>query len=140
MPDSSNPTVESTFIIDAPTCTGLSDFVFGVTSNIPLIKSLGSLNPTNNDILKYDFPCLVNISTSDTDAFVLRSSDMNTVCPIIFLGSPPLVINSATIVSLLINSAPEGLIKKPSKSTTFDSTPYKTLNKIDIDSSIPFDW
>ena len=53
--------------------------------------------------------------------------------------SPVVVINSATITSLRINSAPEGFIKLPSRSRIVDSTPYNTLNKILTDSSIPFD-
>ena len=85
-------------------------------------------------------PPLLNISTSDTDAFVDVSVDLNIVCPTKFCGWPVGVIKSATITSLRINSAPEGLIRLPSKSNTVDSTPYRILNNILIDSSIPFDW
>ena len=66
--------------------------------------------------------------------------DLNIVCPTKFWGSAVDVINSATITSLRINSAPEGLIKLPSRSRIVDSTPYNTLNKILTDSSIPLDW
>ena len=85
------------------------------------------------------FDLFLNISTSDTDAFVLVSVDLNIVCPTKFCGSLVDEIKSATITSLLINSAPEGFIKFPSRSRIVDSTPYNTLNKILTDSSIPFD-
>jgi len=62
------------------------------------------------------------------------------VCPTKFWGLALGVIKSAIITSLLINSASEGFTKFPSKSKTLDSTPYKTLNNIFIDSSIPLDW
>ena len=68
------------------------------------------------------------------------SVDLNIVCPTKFWGSAVDVIKSATIISLRINSAPDGFIKLPSKSSIVDSTPYNTLNKILTDSSIPFDW
>ena len=80
------------------------------------------------------------ISTSDTDALVAVSVDLNIVWPVKFCGSPVGVIKSATTTSRRINSASDGLIKLPSKSNTLDSTPYNTLNKILTDSSIPFDW
>ena len=80
------------------------------------------------------------ISTSDTDALVDVSVDLNIVCPVKFCGSPVGVIKSATITSRRINSAPDGLIKLPSRSKILDSTPYSTLNNILIDSSTPFDW
>ena len=80
------------------------------------------------------------ISTSDTDALVDVSVDLNIVCPVKFCGSPSGVIKSATTTSRRINSAPDGFIRLPSKSRTFESTPYNTLNNILIDSSIPFDW
>ena len=67
------------------------------------------------------------------------SVDLNIVCPTKFCGSPVDEIKSAMITSLLINSAPEGLIKFPSRSRIVVSTPYNTLNKILTDSSIPFD-
>ena len=79
------------------------------------------------------------ISTSDTDALVFISVDLKIVWPVRFCGSPVGVIKSATITSRRINSAPDGLIKLPSKSIIFESTPYNTLNKILIDSSTPFD-
>ena len=67
------------------------------------------------------------------------SVDLNIVCPVKFCGSPVGVIKSATTTSRRINSASDGLIKFPSKSNTLDSTPYRTLNKVLTDSSIPFD-
>ena len=82
----------------------------------------------------------MNISTSDTEALVFTSFDLNMVCPTKFCGSPTVEINSATITSLLINSELDGFIKLFSKSNIFASTPYNTLNNILIDSSIPFDW
>ena len=80
------------------------------------------------------------ISTSDTDAFVEVSVDLNIVWPVKFCGSPFGVIKSATTTSLLINSASDGFIRFPSKSRILASTPYNTLNKIFMDYSIPFDW
>ena len=133
------PTVESTEIIDELMDEVSNVFVLPGIVNTPCIKSL-SLNPTNKDILKKDFASLVNISTSETDAFVSRSLDLKIVCPIKFCGKPPGVMTSATITSLLINSELDGLIKLFSKSNIFASTPYKTLNNILIDSSTPFDW
>ena len=44
------------------------------------------------------------------------------------------------MTSRRINSASDGFIKLPSKSITFASTPYNTLNNIFTDSSIPLDW
>ena len=80
------------------------------------------------------------ISTSDTEALVDVSVDLNMVWPVRFWGSPSGVIKSATTTSRRINSASDGLIKFPSKSRTLDSTPNNTLNNILTDSSIPFDW
>ena len=40
---------------------------------------------------------------------------------------------------LYLDDAPDGFIRLPSRSSIVDSTPYNTLNKILIDSSIPFD-
>ena len=74
-------------------------------------------------------PPLVKTSTSDTDAFVAVSVDLKIVCPTKLDGSPVVDINSATITSLLINSADDGFIKLPSKSKIVVSTPYNTLNK-----------
>ena len=108
VPDCSNPTVESTEIIDAPLLTSSRTFELGVISKLPLTLLL-SLYPTNNPILKYCFPLLVNASTEDIEAFVSESVVLVNVCPIIFVGSP--LITSATHISLLINSASEGLIK-----------------------------
>ena len=70
---------------------------------------LFSAYPTNNPILKYCFRFLVNASTEDIEAFVSESVVLTNVCPTIFVGSP--LITSATHISLLINSASEGLIK-----------------------------
>jgi hypothetical protein len=53
-------------------------------------------------------------------------------------GSPEIL--SAITTSLLINSAEDGLIKNSSKFTTLGVTPYKILNKILNDSSVPFAW
>ena len=47
---------------------------------------------------------------------------------------------SARTISLLINSAVDGLIKYFSKSTIFGVSLYNTLNNILNDSSVPFDW
>ena len=79
------------------------------------------------------------ISTSDTDAFVDVSVDLNIVWPVKFCGSPS-PIKSATTTSLRMNSASDGLIKLPSRSIILESTPYNTLKNIIIDSSTPFDW
>ena len=59
------------------------------------------------------------------------------VCPINLFGSPDIL--SATTTSLRIYSADDGFIKKFSKSTIFGVIPYKTLNKILNDSSVPLD-
>ena len=66
--------------------------------------------------------------------------DLKIVCPTKSWGVPVVVIKSATTTSLLINWAEDGLTKWFSKSSIVDSTPNNTLNKIVIDSSIPFDW
>ena len=75
---------------------------------------------------------------------MFKSLDLNIVCPTKFWGSP---VNSpgadtksATTTSLRINSELDGFIRLFSKSRTFASTPYKTLNSTFIDSSTPFDW
>ena len=58
------------------------------------------------------------ISTSDTDALVEVSVDLNIVCPVKFCGSPNGVIKSATTTSRRINSASDGFMRLPSKSKT----------------------
>ena len=68
------------------------------------------------------------------------SVDLKIVWPVKFCGSPVGVIKSATMTSLRMNSASDGFIKFPSRSSILDSTPYNTLNKILTDSSTPFDW
>ena len=79
----------------------------------------------------------MNISTSDTDALVSKSVDLKIDCPTNFEGSPEIL--SADTTSLLTYSADDGLIRKSSKFTTLGVTPYKTLNKILKDSSVPLD-
>ena len=61
----------------------------------------------------------VTISTSDTDAFVSESVDFVIVCPINLFGSP--LITSASIISLRIYSADDGLTKNSSRSTSYAS-------------------
>ena len=131
-----NPIVESTEITDAPTCTFSNDLVLGVILNVPSIEVLLSY-PTKSEILKYWIPLLVNISTADIDAFVETSSLLNNVCPINFVGSPD--IASATTISLLINSASEGFRRYFSRLITYGFSPYRTLNKILNDSSVPLE-
>ena len=63
--------------------------------------------------------------------------DLVIVCPINLFGSPD--ICSATTTSLRIYSDDDGLIRKFSKSIIFGVIPYKTLNKILNDSSVPLD-
>ena len=67
------------------------------------------------------------------------SVDLKIVCPTKLDGSAVVVIKSATITSLLMNSAEDGFIKLHSKSKIVESTPYNTLNRIFIDSAIPLD-
>jgi hypothetical protein len=67
---------------------------------------------------------------------VVSSLNFLIVCPTNLEGSPEIL--SAITTSLLINSAEDGLIKNSSKFTTWGVTPYKTLNKILNDSSVPF--
>ena len=76
-------------------------------------------------------------SMSETGALVPISSFLNNVCPEIFNISPE--ITSASITSLLIYFAKDGFIKYSSRLMTFGVTPKTTLNKILIDSSVPFD-
>ena len=80
----------------------------------------------------------VTISTSDTDAFVSESVDFVIVCPINLFGSP--LITSASIISLRIYSADDGLTKNSSRSTILGVTPNKTLKRIRNDSAVPLDW
>ena len=61
------------------------------------------------------------------------------VCPTSLVGSPVLPTLSATTISLLKNSAVDGFGRYCSKSITCGSTPYKTLNNILNDSSVPLD-
>ena len=132
-----NPTVLSTVITDDPTDTGFIFAVLGCISNVPSIKSLSS-KPTNRPNLKYVLiPDLVKISTSDTDAWVAKSDAFLIVWPTNLSGSPEIL--SATTISLLKNSADDGLGKYCSKSITFGSSPNNTLNSILYDSSVPFD-
>ena len=81
---------------------------------------------------------LVNGSTSEIEALVLSSLNFWIVCPTNLEGSPEIL--SAITTSLLINSAEDGLIKNSSKFTTWGVTPYKMLNKILNESSVPFAW
>ena len=94
--------------------------------------------PTKREILKYCILSLVNASTSEIEALVFSSLTFLSVCPTNLEGSPEIL--SAITTSLLINSAEDGLIKKFSKFITCGDTPYKILNKILNDSSVPFDW
>ena len=59
------------------------------------------------------------------------------VCPTKLIGLPDNA--SAKTISLLIYSADDGFIKYCSKSTIIGVSPYKILNKILNDSSVPFD-
>ena len=121
---------------DDPTDTGFIFAVFGCISKVPSIKSLSS-NPTNSPNLKYVLiPDLVNISTSETDAWVARSDAFLIVWPTNLSGSPEIL--SATTISLRKNSADDGFGKYCSKSITFGTSPYNTLNNILYDSSVPF--
>ena len=63
--------------------------------------------------------------------------DFVIVCPISLFGSPDIL--SATTTSLRIYSEDDGLIRKFSKSTILGVIPYKTLNNILNDSSVPLD-
>ena len=81
-------------------------------------------------------PDLVKISTSETDPWVVKSDDFLIVCPTSFSGAPD--IASATIISLLLYCADDGLGKYCSKSMTFGTSPNNTLNNILNDSSVPF--
>ena len=78
------------------------------------------------------------ISTSDTEAVVCESVDFVIVCPSNLFGSP--LMTSATTISLRINSAPDGLIRKSSKSSILGVTPYIALKRMRNDSAVPFDW
>ena len=82
-------------------------------------------------------PDLVKTSTSETAPWVAESVDFLMVCPTKLAGFPEIL--SATSNSLLKNSAEEGLGRYCSKSTTLGSTPYRALNRILNDSSVPFD-
>ena len=136
VPVDPNPTVLSTVITEDPTDTGLIFAVFGWISNVPSIKSLSS-KPTNRPNLKYVLiPDLVNISTSETDAWVSKSDSFLIVWPTSLSGSPDIL--SATTISLLKNSADDGFGKYCSKSMTFGTSPNNTLNNILNDSSVPF--
>jgi len=140
VPSSANEIVESTEITEDPTETFSKHFVFGVIVKLPSTAET-SLYPTNNEILKYCLLFLVNGSISDIDALVISSVmpliDFLTVCPTNLDGSPDIL--SAIATSLLINSAEDTLSRNSSKFTTFGVTPYRTLNKILNDSSVPLD-
>ena len=137
VPISANPIVESTEITEDPTETFSRHFVFGVIVKLPSTAEI-SLYPTKSESLKYCLLFLVNGSTSDTDALVILSVDFLIVWPTSLEGSPEII--SAIATSLLINSAEDGLIKNSSKFTTLGVTPYRMLNKILNDSSVPFAW
>ena len=81
-------------------------------------------------------PDLVKISTSEIDAWVVKSDDFLIVCPTRFSGAPD--IASATTISLLLNCADDGLGKYCSKSIILGTSPNNTLNNILNDSSVPF--
>ena len=78
----------------------------------------------NSENLKYCFPCLVNGSTSETDACVWGSFNFSIfliVWPTKPIGFPD---NTSTItVSLLKYSAEDGFNNKSSKFIIFGSTP-----------------
>ena len=128
--------MESTEITEDPIGTFVIHFVFGVIVKFPRIAEKFSY-PTKSEILKYGILFLVNISTSEIEALVFSSLSFLSVCPTNLEGSPEIL--SAIKTSLLINSAEDGLIKKFSRFTTCGVTPYKILNKILNDSSVPFD-
>ena len=71
------------------------------------------------------------------EALVVGSVDFVNVCPIIFVGSPP--ITSAIHISFLINFASDGFIKYSSRLTIFGVSPNNTLNSILKESSVPLD-
>ena len=71
------------------------------------------------------------ISTSDTDALVLGSVDLNIVWPVRFWGLPVGVIKSATITSRRINSASDGFIKLPSKSIIHQNRLISSLDVVE---------
>ena len=102
VPFSANEIVESTEITEDPTETFSIHFVFGVIVKLPSIAET-SLYPTNNEILKYCLPFLVNDSTSEIDALVISSSmpliDFLIVCPTNLEGFPEIL--SAIATSLL---------------------------------------
>ena len=136
VPVAPNPIVLSTVITDDPTDTGFILDVFGCISKVPSIKSLSS-KPTNRPNLKYVLiPDLVNISTSETDAWVDKSDAFLIVWPTSLSGSPEIL--SATTISLLKNSADDGFGRYYSKSITFGVSPNHTLKRILNDSSVPF--
>ena len=140
MPVAPKPIVESTVITDDPILIVSITLVLPVTSNVPVINS-SSLYPTKISKVKYSFiedvPVIpVNTSTSEIEAVVCKSVDLNIVCPCNLRGSPD--IFSATILSRLKYFAEDGFTKYFSRSITFGVTPYKTLNKILKDSSVPF--
>ena len=81
---------------------------------------------------------MVNGSISETAPLVAESVDFVTDCPFNLRGSP--LITWHTKISRRINSAADGFNKRDSKSIIFGFTPYKTLNNILKDSSVPFDW
>jgi len=81
-----------------------------------------SVKPTNRFNLKYvPIPALVKISTSETDAFVVGSTEFVIVCPTRLFGSPEIL--SATTTSLLLNCASDGLKRYLSRSTTVGVSP-----------------
>ena len=137
VPFSGNPIVESTEITDEPTGTFFKLFVFGVIVKFPRTAEV-SLYPTKSEILKYCILFLVNGSISEIEALVFSSLNFLIVWPTNLEGSPEIL--SAITTSLLINSAEDGLIKNSSKFTTWGVTPYRILNKILNDSSVPFAW
>ena len=85
---------------------------------------------------------------SDIDAFISKSSSLlnnvwpvnpfNILCPLSFIGFPSNI--SATQTLLLTYFANDGFTNLSSKLINLGVIPYKTLNKILNDSSVPFVW
>ena len=107
-----------------PTGTVLRTLLNPGISKVPSML-LWSSYPTNRPSLKYDFPSLVKISTSETDAVaegvVFLSVDLYNAWPSNLNGSPS---SASTItISRLTKSVEDGLINLVSRSNTFASSP-----------------
>ena len=93
-------------------------------------------------------PLLSKGSISEMAAFISKSRSLlnnvwpvnpfNILCPLSFIGFPSNI--SATQTLLLTYFANEGFTNLSSKLIIFGVIPYRTLNKILNDSSVPFVW